>query len=321
MTKPWIKNTIRTRWLTGIGLAGMLAASGCGRDGAATVTVGSKDFTEQFIVAEIVAQTIEARTDLNVRRRTNLGGTMICHNAMRQGSIDVYVEYTGTALRSILGKETASVDPNRIYDAVKEGYKRDFDLVWLAPFGFNNTYAMTVRRDFAEKHGLESIGDLEPMADTLTAGFTAEFAVREDGYPGLKMAYGFEFRSARDMDPSLMYRAVAGEQVDVICAFATDGRIAAYDLATLRDNRNFFPPYDAAPIARAEVLTQHPQLADALAALAGMIDDATMRQLNREVDAENREPAAVARDFLIAQGIIPVEEDRESQSQAVNSGP
>ena len=297
-----LKTGMKT-WLSGIVLAGILTVTGCGRVAEDTVTVGSKDFTEQFIVAEIMAQLIEGRTDLNVRRRTNLGGTMICHSAMIRGDIDLYAEYTGTALTSILGGEVIA-DPRRVYEEVKQAYAREYNAVWLEPFGFNNTYAITVRDAFAEEHDARRVSDLEPMANALDAGFTAEFAVREDGYPGLKEAYGFAFRSTRDMDASLMYRAVAREQVDVISAFATDGRIAAYNLRVLEDDRGFFPPYYAAPVARADVLERYPHVAEILNALAGLIDNETMQRLNREVDEDGRDPVVVAREFLVAEELI-----------------
>ncbi len=284
-------------------LAGAFMVSACGRVAEDTVTVGSKDFTEQFIIAEIMAQLIEDRTDLTVRRRTNLGGTMICHSAMLRGDIDFYAEYTGTALTSILGQDVIA-DPDLVYETVKEAYRQEYDAVWLEPFGFNNTYAITVRDKFAAEHDLQRISDLEPLAVELDAGFTAEFAVREDGYPQMAETYGFTFRSTRDMDSSLMYRAVAREQVDIISAFATDGRIAAYNLLALEDDRGFFPPYYAAPVSRADVLEKYPQIAAALNALAGVIDNAAMQRLNQEVDEDGRDPAAVARDFLVAAGLI-----------------
>ncbi len=284
-------------------LAGAFMVSACGRVAENTVTVGSKDFTEQFIIAEIMAQLIEDRTDLTVRRRTNLGGTMICHSALLRGDIDLYAEYTGTALTSILGRDVIA-DPDVVYETVKEVYRQEYDAVWLEPFGFNNTYAMTVREEFAAEHDLQRISDLEPLADELDAGFTAEFAVREDGYPKMAETYGFTFRSTRDMDSSLMYRAIAREQVDIISAFATDGRIAAYDLRVLEDDRGFFPPYYAAPVARGAVLEQYPEVTETLNTLAGLIDNETMRRLNQEVDEEGRDPVAIARDFLLTQGLI-----------------
>jgi glycine betaine/choline ABC-type transport system substrate-binding protein len=229
---------------------------------------------------------------------------MICHSALTRGEIDLYAEYTGTALTAIL-KKSVDPDPEQVYAEVRQAYAERFTCEWLAPFGFNNTYTLTVRRAFADQRVIRCISDLSPLAADLAAGFTAEFAVREDGYPGLKAAYGFDFGSTRDMDPGLMYNAIAREEVDVICAFATDGRIAAYDLRTLRDDKAFFPPYYAAPVVRRDTLTKHPGIADALASLAGLLDDRTMQKLNLEVDEKKREPRAVAQDFLVSQNLIP----------------
>ena len=281
-----------------------VALMGCARKAEMpSVTVGSKNFTEQLIVAELMAQTIEAHTDLNVRRKLNLGGTMICHTALTRGEIDLYAEYTGTALTAIL-KQPVLANPERVYRAVKEAYADRFQCEWLSPFGFNNTYTLAVRGSFAETEGISRIGDLAPLAPDLEAGFTAEFAVREDGYPGLKATYGFGFGSTRDMDPGLMYKAIAQDEVDVICAFATDGRIAAYNLQTLEDDKAFFPPYYAAPVVRTASLAAHPEIRDALAPLAGLLDDRTMQRLNLDVDRHKRDPAAVAREFLVARKLI-----------------
>ncbi len=302
---PFLSAVARRRLRRGLalGLGGLLLVAGCRRDAESTVTVGSKDFTEQLILAELMAQTIEARTDLAVRRRLNLGGTMICHAALVRGDIDVYAEYTGTALTAILNRPVVP-DPERVYALVQEAYADAFDCTWLAPFGFNNTYAITVRDAFAREHGLETIGDLEPLAGEMTAGFTAEFTVREDGYPGLREAYGFAFSRTRDMDPSLMYRALNRGDVDVIAAFATDGRIVAYKLRMLADERNFFPPYQAAPVVTRALAERHPEAIEALNRLAGTIDDETMRRLNAEVDEEGRDVAETARRFLREAGVI-----------------
>jgi glycine betaine/choline ABC-type transport system substrate-binding protein len=288
----------------GIVLSGVLLLTGCVRKTAdRTVTIGSKNFTEQLILGELMAQMIEAKTDLAVTRRFNLGGTMICHNALVRGGIDLYAEYTGTALTAILKKDVIS-DPDKAYDVVAETYKGNFECEWQKPFGFNNTYTITVRGDFAAEKKLKSISDLTKIAGDLTAGFTAEFTEREDGYPGLKQTYGIVFKDTRDMEPSLMYQAIARKNVDVICAFATDGRIAAYNLNTLEDDKMFFPPYYAAPVIRKVVLEQHPELGQALGPLAGLLNDETMQKLNFEVDDKKREPAEVARDFLIAKNLI-----------------
>lgn len=281
----------------------LLGTTGCSRKTAVpTVTVGAKNFTEQLIIAELMAQMIEARTGLRVQRMLNLGGTMICHTALTRGEIDIYAEYTGTALTAIL-KRPADPHPDQVYNTVKQAYEKQFQCEWLKPFGFNNTYTLTVRGAFADEKGLKRISDLQDMAPDLTAGFTAEFAIREDGYPGLKDAYGFGFKNTKDMDPGLMYKAIAQKEVDVICAFATDGRIAAYNLRTLEDDKGFFPPYYAAPVVRKDVLAEHPELRGALSPLAGVLNDETMRKLNLEVDEQKREPSEVARDFLARKGL------------------
>ena len=287
--------------LVAVALVGTI---GCGRRAESpTVTVGSKNFTEQLIIAELMAQMIEARTRLDVGRKLNLGGTMICHTALTRGEIDLYAEYTGTALTAIL-KRPVVPDPSQAYETVKEAYAGGFQCEWLRPFGFNNTYALTVRGAFADAKGVRRISDLEPLAADIEAGFTAEFAVREDGYPGLRKTYGFGFGTTRDMDPGLMYTAIDREEVDVICAFSTDGRIAAYKLRTLEDDKAFFPPYYAAPVVRSDVLADHPEIRNALVPLAGLLDNETMQSLNLEVDENKREPAEVARSFLISAGLL-----------------
>ena len=287
-------------------LALTLTGCGDGQDTASTVRVGTKNFTEQLILGSMITQLIEAKTDLRVERRFNLGGTMICHGALVNGDIDLYPEYTGTAITAILQQEVVA-SPAAVYRAVSEAYKTRFDCEWLDPFGFNNTYAITVREQDAQEKGWKTIEDLREAAAGLSAGFTAEFVERPDGYPGLRKAYGFEFGTVRDLDPGLMYRAVAQGEVDIICAFATDGRIAAYKLQPLADNRGFFPPYYAAPVVRRETLKAHPELREVLALLGGILDDAAMQQLNYAVDEQKRAPADVAREFLQSKGLLEKE--------------
>jgi len=228
---------------------------------------------------------------------------MISHGALVNGEIDVYPEYTGTALTAVLDAPVVS-DPDEAYAIVSEQYASRFNLVWLDPFGFNNTYALTMRRADAEQKSISSISDLAPVAGQLSAGWTSEFSERPDGYPGLADRYGFRFGTVRDLDASLMYQAVADGEVDVISAFATDGRIAAFDLKPLEDDRGFFPPYYAAPVVRSATLEEHPELRGILNQLAGRISDAAMQQLNFEVDQNQRSPAEVAREFLETQGLL-----------------
>lgn len=268
-----------------------------------TVRIGTKNFTEQLILGEMMAQLIEAKTDLTVQRRFNLGGTMICHGALVNGEIDLYAEYTGTGLTAILDHPVIS-DPEEALQHVTEAYRERFGAEWLRPFGFNNTYAITVRKADAERYGWTRISDLKVAASELRAGFTSEFAERPDGYPGLRKIYGLRFGKVRDMDPALMYQAVAKGEVDIICAFATDGRIAAYDLKPLEDDRQFFPPYWAVPVIREEMLHAYPNLRNVLSLLGEVLDDPAMQRLNFEVDGKKRGPAEVAESFLRAKGLL-----------------
>jgi osmoprotectant transport system substrate-binding protein/osmoprotectant transport system permease protein len=270
---------------------------------AGTIRIGSKNFTEQLLLAEILTQLVEARTALRVRKLANLGGTMICHQALVSGEIDLYVEYTGTAANAILNLAIPH-DGGRLMALVRREYRERFDLEWLPPLGFDNTYALAVRDEAAVRRGWSRISDLLPDAKRLEAGFTAEFTERSDGYPGLARAYGLAFGAVHDLEPSLMYGAIARGEVDVIAAFATDGRIAANGLRILEDDRSFFPPYQAAVVARREVVDRLPGLRETLDLLRGRIDDETMRRLNARVDVEGLSIASVARSFLEREGLL-----------------
>lgn len=286
-----------------------------GQERTGTVSVGGKNFTEQVILGHMLADLIEARTNLAVDRSINLGGTMICFNALKGGELDLYAEYTGTGLVNILDRP-AMRDPDETYQTVKQAFADQWGLVWLKPFGFNNTYTLTMRKDHAEQLGIESIGDLaeylrtNPNAD-FQAAFDGEFYARPDGYKGLVKHYDFDFpNKPKQMDAGLMYRACAEGQADVICAFATDGRIAAYDLKVLEDDQNFFPPYYAAPLVRRDALDAHPELLNALNSLAGRLSDDTMRELNYRVDEEGVKARKVARDFLVSEGLIAADDEQ-----------
>lgn len=261
------------------------------------VRIASKNFTEQLILGEMMAQMIEAQTDLTVDRRFGLGGTVICHEALIRGEIDLYAEYTGTGLTAIL-KLPILNDPGEVYRRVSREYREKFNLVWLRSFGFNNTYTITVRREEALRRGWRVISDLGPPAPELAAGFSGEFLERPDGYPGFQKAYLFKFGEVRDLDPSLIYQALANGAVDVIDGYSTDGRIPAYHLVSLADDKKFFPPYFAAPVIRQSVLEANPGLRDALAPLGELIDDETMRKLNYEVNGNKREIRKLVAEFL-----------------------
>ena len=287
----------------------LLAATARAAEQPGVVRIASKNFTEQEILGELVAQLIERHTTLRVERRFGLGGTEICHSGLLSGELDLCVEYTGTGLVNVLRMPPAG-GAGATHRRVAGAYRERFDLEWLPPIGFNNTYAIAVRRSEAQARGWSSIGDLAADAGDLRGGFTPEFMERPDGYPGLRRTYGFTLGSAADIDPGLMYTAIASGQVDVICAFATDSRIDEHDLVVLDDDLGFFPPYDAAPVARAGLLERHPEIRDALAALAGTIDDAAMRAMNREVDTLGLEPADVAREWIKSRsGLAPAADE------------
>ena len=271
--------------------------------GGKEIVIGSKNFTEQVIIGEIMAQVLEHHLGVKVDRKFNLGGTFVCFSALKQGDLDLYADYTGTGLTAVLEREVMR-DADEVYDVVKEAYEAEFGLTWLEPFGFNNTYALTMRRADAERLNIKTISDLVPHASEMVMGCTYEFLERPDGYPGLKDTYGLRFKGTRGMDAGLTYRAAASEAVDVIDGFATDGRIPAFDLVILDDDRGFFPPYHAAPVVRMDVLERNPQIAEALNRLAGMIDDDTMRDMNYRVDEKNERPRDVAQEFLTAAGIL-----------------
>jgi glycine betaine/choline ABC-type transport system substrate-binding protein len=260
------------------------------------IRVGSKNFTEQILLGELFAQTLESR-GVRVERRLNLGGTFICDRAIRSGDIDVYVEYTGTAYTAIF-QEPPDTDSRRVFEAVRRRYA-DAGLTVLDPLGFENTFAILVRGAEAERLGLKTIEDAAAHSSGWQAGFGYEFLQREDGYPGLAKAYGLTFRAPpRAMDLSLIYRALADRQVDLVAGDATSGLIDAYGLVMLEDNRRYFPPYDAVGLVRSATLLAHPAIRDTLAGLSGQVSVTAMREMNRAVDSERRDPGDVVRAFL-----------------------
>ncbi len=262
----------------------------------ARIAVGSKDFTEQLILGELLAQLIESKTGLRAERRFDLGGNL-AHEALVAGEIDTYVEYTGTALTAIL-KRPPLTDAREVYRRVKEDYAARFGIEWLEPLGFNNTFAILVRGEDARRYNLKTISDVARHAAKWRAGFGQDFMSRPDGYVGFARTYGLKFAELREMDLSLTYRALVEHQVDLIAGNSTDGLISRYNLFQLADNRHYFPPYDAVPIVRQETLRRYPQLREALGSLGGLISVEEMRQLNSQVDGEHRAVKEVVQDFL-----------------------
>jgi glycine betaine/choline ABC-type transport system substrate-binding protein len=259
------------------------------------VIVGSKNFTEQIVLGELVAQVIE-RQGLTVERRFNLGGTAIAHQALLSGGIDTYVEYSGTSLTAIFNLP-ASTDSNLVFTQVRDRYAA-LGVTTLPRLGYNNTFAILVRTEDAARLGLKTIGDLNKFAGA-TAGFGYEFLERPDGFKGLTAAYGLRLAGQpRTMDLNLIYRAVAAHEIDVTAGDATSGQIEAQHLTVLDDDRHYFPVYDAVPLIRAAVLLRHPEIGDALRRLECAISAAEMRRMNYAVDGEKQDPARVVRGFL-----------------------
>ena len=266
------------------------------------VVVGSKGFTEQVILGNMVSLLLESN-GFKVDRKIGLGGTVICHEALVRGDISVYVEYTGTGLTTILKKPVLK-DPEEVYQVVKKDYEDKFKLTWLKPWGFNNTYCIVMRKADAERLKVKKISDLKPLAGDLVFGATIEFLARPDGVPGLTKHYELKFKDQKGMDPGLVYKAIAEKQVDVISGFATDGRIPAFNLVVLEDDMKFFPPYLAAPVVRMDLLTKAPKVAEILNRLAGKISDDAMAALNSAVDVKKQDAETVAKDFLKGQGLV-----------------
>lgn len=269
---------------------------------AQTIKIGSKNFTEQFIVAELYAGAIEA-AGLKVERKVNLGATLVAHEALKSGAIDLYPEYTGTALLAVM-KAEKDTDAKRVFDTVKGFYEKEFNLTWLPPSNVNNGYAIVVRPETAAPNNLKTLSDLAKVSKGLKLGAGSEFFDRYDGLPGLKEVYGMEFSESRQFAAlRLRYEALTQKQVDIANGFSTDWQIAAEKFVSLEDDKNLFPPYQLAPVVRMDI-AKNRTVVDALAKVDGLIDNATMSELNRQVEVEKKEPRRVAAEFLKAKGLV-----------------
>jgi glycine betaine/choline ABC-type transport system substrate-binding protein len=274
----------------------LLFALGC--RGEHRIRIGSKNFTEQVVLGEMAAQALEAE-GVRVDRRLDLGGTFVCHRAMLAGELDLYPEYTGTAFTAILARKPIS-DPARVRTEVAQEYARRFELVWTAPLGFENTFALVMRSAQARELSITKISDLTRYGDRLRPGFGYEFVERADGFPGLAAAYGLKFAARpAEMDLGLLYAALAQEKVDVVAGNSTDGLIAALHLTVLDDDRRYFPPYEAAFVVRSAAW-KNPAVRRGLARLSGALSADAMRAMNAAVDRDKRRPEDVAREFLAA---------------------
>lgn len=278
--------------------AALIVFAACSLTPANTLVIGSKNFPEQALLGEILAQHLQARMHLRVERRFYLAGTYICQQALLARRIDMYVEYTGTALTAIL-KDPIESDPADVLRKVQSEYKQRFKLEVLPSLGFNNTFAMVIRGDDARRLNIKTLSEAAGFAPQWRAGFGYEFMERPDGYPGLARTYGLHFKGEpRIMDLGLLYRALLDKQVDVIAGNSTDGLLSARDLVVLEDDKHYFPPYQAVPIVRDDTLQRYPDVRDAIAELAGKITDDDMRKMNYEVAAQHRDISDVAQEFL-----------------------
>ncbi|MEO0949449.1 MAG: glycine betaine ABC transporter substrate-binding protein [Cyanobacteria bacterium J06641_5] len=298
-----------TRWQRWLALALVccwvtIGAIACGGDPAnPPLRVASKDFAEQFILGELYAQTLE-NAGIPVERKLNLGGTPVAQAGLLAGEIDLYPEYTGTGLLTVL-KLPAEGDRQQVYQTVAQAYQERFDLRWLAPSPMSNSNALVTTPEIAERLGIRTITDLVKTAVNVDVIGTPEFQIREDGIPGLRKVYGeFEFKSYKAVDPGLRYPALTSSNADVALGFTTDGEISALGLIVLEDNLQFFPPYQVAPVVRPEAIARYPEIVELLDNVTVKLTDAKMQAMNFAVTGDKQEPAAVARDFLEREGLL-----------------
>lgn len=295
---------IRYPGLASLAVTVALLLPSCSPSHTDRIVIGSKNFTESFILGELLAQQIETHTKLRVERRFYLAGTYICQQAILAGRIDVYPEYTGTALTAIL-KQNAGHDKQEVYQRVKGEYEQRFGLTLGPALGFNDTFAMEIRGDDARRLNLKTLSQASALAPKWKAGFGYEFMERPDGYRGLAQTYGLHFaEQPRVMDLGLLARALRDHQIDLAAGNATDGLIPALDLFVLEDDRHYFPPYEAVPILREQTLREHPEVGPVLAQLAGKISDQQMQQMNFAVDGQHRDAKDVVQEFLKRQRLI-----------------
>ncbi len=281
----------------------VLLAAGC-QNQEKKVVIASKPMAESYIIAEMMGQLIEANSDIKVEYKMGIGGgTSNIQPAMEAGEIDIYPEYTGTGWLFVLKNELVT-DPQALYEGVKSQYQEKYNFAWLDRYGFNDTYALAIDKSKADGMGINSFSDLAAQSNNLILGAEYDFYEREDGYPGLVTAYGFNFKETKELDIGLKYKAIGEGQVDVINNFSTDGLLAEYDLKVLKDDKGFFPAYEAAPVIRQDTLDKYPELEAILNQLAGQISDQEMQQLNYYVEKENRDAGEVAAEFLKAKGLL-----------------
>ncbi|MFC0523634.1 osmoprotectant ABC transporter substrate-binding protein [Pontibacillus salicampi] len=278
--------------------------SGCALPGlsgppAKTIKIGTFDFAESSIMGRMVKQMVERNTDLSVEMVDGLGSAIVQHKAMKSGDIDISAtRYTGSELAGTLGMELVT-DPQKAMNIVQTEFKEQFDQVWFDSYGFANSYAFTVTEELAKDKGLETVSDLESVASSLKLGVDSDWMKRPGiGYEAFKETYEFDFQKAYPMQVGLVYQAVDNGKMDVVLAYTTDGRLEAFNLTPLEDDKNFFPPYDASPVVRQETVEEHPEIKEVLQKLSGQISTEEMRKMNYQADVNMKEPSVVAKEFL-----------------------
>jgi len=299
-TKKWVAASLAAAVL----IAGITIGVVKAFNNKNTITITGKSFTEQEILVNIYKELIENRTNLKVDKQSFISGSAAVFQGLKKGDYDISVEYTGTGLMNYLKENIDSTDPDKVYNYVKKRFKDKYNIIWLDPIGFNNTYSLTVRKEDAKKWNIKTISDLTEKAPQLTLASEPEFLERDDGYPGLKKAYGIEFKKTQAMDSGIIYSAAKNHKADVIDAYTTDGRIPAFNLQVLEDDKHVFPPYNAVPVVRGEVLKKHPELKEVLNLLAGKISDQKMQELNAKVDIDKKTYKEVAHQFLVEEGLL-----------------
>ncbi len=275
--------------------------SGCGTKNDDTIRIVHKNYTEQRLLGEVMSVYLD---DKGFKTEVSeLGGTMLAFNALDSGEVDLYAEYTGSGYGGIL-KQTETLSPDDTYNYVKTNFEEIYGITWLEPFGFNNTYVLSVTQETADKYGLTKMSDLIPYAPEMTVGCDLEFASRVDGYPGMLEAYeGLEFKDLKSMDQGLTYQALADKELDVNVSYSTDGRIAKFNLVNLEDDKSFFPPYYVTPIMKIAFAEENPDVVAALLELAGQFSVEDMQKYNLMVD-EGEDARAVATIMLTDKGLI-----------------
>lgn len=268
-----------------------------------TIVIGSKNYTEQLILGNMIADLLEEHTDLNIERKLNLGGSSVIMSAIENKEVDLYVDYTGTLLLNILGEDVIK-DSEKAYTKTKNEMERIYGITLLDPLGFNNTYTMAMKKDKAEEYGINKISDLAKVSDKLILSPTMEFENRDDGLIGLSKEYGIKFKDVKAMDGSLRYSALEKGNSDVIDSFSTEGLLKAFDLKVLEDDKNFFPPYNAIPVIRMDTLNKNPEIGEVMSLLSNKINEEVMIDLNYKVDKLSMSPEKVAREYLVSEGLI-----------------